>query len=78
MMDDTARNGNMIALAYFAKESRDNALELAQIIAATHDVIDAQTVVDTMAVAMDELRHQYGNALRTRDKFRMEAEANRT
>ncbi len=67
---ETARNGNMIALAYFNKESRENVIELATIISRATDLIDAQTVVDTIAAVLDDLTHQYQAAQRKRDGFR--------
>ncbi len=65
-----ARNANMVALAYFQKESRDGVIELAKIVTAASDLIDAQTVVDTIAAVLDDLTHQYQAAQRRRDGFR--------
>lgn len=69
--DDAFRNANMIRLAHFQQDMREQTVTLAKIIAETPDLIDTQTVCDTIAAALDNLGDQYHAALRKRDGLRV-------
>lgn len=71
-----ARNANMVTLAYFSQDIRNASVDLAKIVSTASDLVDAQTIVDTIATALDELTHQYQSAMRKRDTFQnMERQA---
>ncbi len=68
--DDDYRNTNMMRLAWFSEDSRQAVVRLAVVVSESRDLIDAQTVVDTIAAVLDDLTHQYQAAQRKRDGFR--------